>query len=105
MKNNVLTVDSSMTESRSDPLHAPRYIVDRLLLSLKVKAPTILVGDFNLHHPRWNIAADPTKISKAQPLVHWLDRHKAKLLVCAEEINEHGGTLLRQNLKRTSVID
>ena len=70
-----------------------------------MKAPTILVRDFNLHHPRWNTAADPTKISKAQPLVHWLDRHKAKLLVCAEEINEHGGTLLRQNLKRTSVID
>ena len=71
-------IDSSMTESRSDPPHTPRYIVDRLLLSLKVKAPTILVGDFNLYHPRWNTATDPTKISKAQPLVHWLDRHKAK---------------------------
>ena len=45
-------VDSSMTESRSDPPYTPRYTVDRLLLPLKVKAPTILVGDFNLHHPR-----------------------------------------------------
>ena len=81
------------------------YTIDRLLLPLQLKTPTILAGDFNLHHPRWNAAADPSKISKAQPLVNWLDRNKAELLVDAEEINEHGGTLIRQNLQNTSVID
>ena len=81
------------------------YTLNRLLLPLKLKTPTVLAGDFNLHHPRWNAAADPSKISKAQPFVNWLDQHKAETLVDAEEINEKGGTLLRENLKETSVID
>ena len=81
------------------------YTIDRLLLPLKLDTPVILAGDFNLHHPRWNAAANSSKISKAQPFVNWLDQHKAETLVDAEEINERGGTLLRSNLKSTSVID
>ena len=87
---------------------APRvtlYTVDRLLLSLKLGTPAVIAGDFNLHHPRWNAAADPSKISKAKALIAWLDKHKAELIIDAEEINRHGGTLVRENLRATSVID
>ena len=81
------------------------YTINRLLLPMRIKTPAILAGDFNLHHPRWNAAADPCKISKAQPLVNWLDENQAELLVDMQEINDHGGTLLRENLQGTSVID
>ena len=83
----------------------PLYTVNRLLLPLKLKTPAVIAGDFNLHHPRWNAAADPAKSLRAQPLVAWLDKNKAELLVDAEEINRHGGTLLRENLQATSVIN
>ena len=72
---------------------------------MRLKTPAILAGDFNLHHLWWNAAADPTKICQAQPFVHWLDNHKAQLVVDLETINNEGGTLLRHGLKRTSVID
>ena len=35
----------------------------------------------------------------------WLDKNKAELIIDMEEINQHGGTLLRDNLKEISVID
>ena len=95
------TTDSTAsTASRVTP-----YTVDRLLLSLKLKTPAVIAGDFNLHHPRWNAAADPSKMSKAKALIAWLDKHKAELIIDAEEINKHGGTLVRENLRATSVID
>ena len=64
-----------------------------------------MVGDFNLHHERWNIATNPAKAAKAQKFVDWLDKNKAELIIDIEEINQHGGTLLRDNLKQISVID
>ena len=63
------------------------YIIDRLLLPLKLDTPVILAGDFNLHHSQWNAATNSSKISKVQLFVNWLDQHKAETLVDAEEIN------------------
>ena len=40
------------------------YTIDWLLLLLKLKTLTILAGDFNLHHERWNAAANPSKTYK-----------------------------------------
>ncbi|OXV05133.1 hypothetical protein Egran_07099 [Elaphomyces granulatus] len=81
------------------------YTVDRLLLPSRFRLPTLLVGDFNLHHARWNSAADPSREPKARGLVNWLDSQQARLLVDPEEINEKGGTFYRAGLKTTSVID
>ena len=50
-----------------------QYTIDRLLLHTQLQKPTLLAGDFNLHHPRWNSAVKPAKAIKAMKLVEWLD--------------------------------
>jgi exonuclease III len=79
--------------------------VDRLLQHLDLRQPAIIAGDFNLHHTWWNSLANPSRVSKANILVKWLQKHKATLLVDSEETNEKGGTFIRSNLTTTSIID
>ena len=81
------------------------YTVDRLLLNTCLQAPSILVGDFNLHHPRWNSAASLVGAAKASSLVNWLDSQRATMLVDPEVVNESGGTYNRSDLRNISVID
>jgi len=59
---------------------------------------TILVGDFNTHHPWWDPLARPT--TGANELVEWLESQELALL------NTPGvGTFYRPNLARESVLD
>ena len=80
------------------------YTIDRVLLNTRLRDPAILVGDFNLHHPRWNSAAPPEGAAKASSLVNWLDSQRATMLVDPEVINESGGTYNRSDLRNISVI-
>ena len=82
-----------------------RYTTQRLLQHIRPDKPAIIAGDFNLHHPRWNAAADRQKASRAADFVSWLDNEKATLLINSEEVNLRGGTFHRSNLKSTSIID
>lgn len=79
--------------------------VERRLQHLQLQKPALIVGDFNLHHPWWNSTANPTRASKAETLVRWLQRNGASLLVDAEETSLKGGTFIRSNLTTTSIID
>ena len=82
-----LSFSSSLTSSPSSP-------------------PTLLLGDFNLHHPLWNsTVVDQTKIQKASKLAQWASSREAQLLVDFETIAEKGGTFYRSNLRETSVLD
>ena len=82
-----------------------RYTVDRLLLNTQLHQPTLLAGDFNLHHPRWNSAATPANTAVASNLVSWLDSQQATLAIDPEVVNEKGGTYHRSNLRNISIID
>ena len=92
-------VPSQDTQSRGS------YTIDRLLLNSRLQSPSVLVGDFNLHHPRWNSAATPAGATKADSLVNWLDSQRATTLVDPEVVNEFGGTYNRSDLRNISVID
>ena len=97
--------DHGLLPSQGASQSRGEYTVNRLLLNTRLQEPSILVGDFNLHHPRWNIAASPEGAAKASSLVKWLDNYRATLLVDPEVINESGGTYNRSDLRNTSVID
>ncbi len=82
----------------------PRTI-HRALLHYTPNKPTVVAGDFNLHHLWWNCIANPAKASAAQPTVNWLKGLEAELLIDLIVIAEEGRTFYRSNLKNTSVID
>lgn len=79
--------------------------VNRLLTHLSIAEPFLLAGDYNLHHPRWNLTADPAKTQQAAPLVSWLDSYKASLITDLDAAAERGGTFYRKGLKTLSIID
>jgi len=81
------------------------FTIDRLLLHQTMDKPTLLVGDFNLHHTWWNPSTEPTRLHKSSNLVKWLKSNKADLINEIDIINEKGGTYFRPNLKTTSIID
>jgi exonuclease III len=56
-----------------------RTTISRAILELEVDLPFILIGDYNLHHKRWNaLARNPAR--EAKELVDWLDKHNCQLL-------------------------
>ncbi|KAK5989436.1 hypothetical protein PT974_05387 [Cladobotryum mycophilum] len=80
------------------------HTIERSLFPIgRLKQPSILAGDFNLHHTRWNTQAKPT--ARANSLVQWLDSQQATLLVDTSKAIKLGGTYHRENLRRPSVID
>ena len=65
--------ENSRTQSNS------RSTISRAILGLEIGLPFILVGDYNLHHIRWNaLARNSTR--EAKELVDWLDKHNCQLL-------------------------
>src|ERR1700728_5037537 len=48
--------------------------ISRAILELEIDLPFILIGDYNLHHKRWNaLARNLTR--EAKELVDWLDKY------------------------------
>lgn len=93
------------SSSTPDPSQPWLRTADRLLFPLQLTQPTLIAGDFNSHHPLWNADANPGRVSQAEPLVQWAARNRAALFISVDEINEKGGTLIRDNLLYQSVID
>ena len=81
--------------------------ISRALLRAKLprNSPILLVGDFNLHHPRWNASATAQATRKASSLVSWLDNRKFTLLVDGLVIEKLGGTFFRAGLRSESILD
>jgi len=86
--------------------HNIPYTLDRLLRSYPIlpQSPTLVVGDFNLHHPWWNPQGNPAKAAEAERLVQWLSRTHTPLLD-PEVVVNHGGTYKKPGLHYVSVID
>ena len=90
-------------ERARPPVTGP-YTLDRFfqhyqLLQKLQRQPSLLLGDFNLHHTWWNAKAQPS--NEANRLVTWLVRAKASLLNDLEA----RGTFIRHNLRHTSIIN
>lgn len=72
--------------------------VERALLSQEIPANSLILGDFNLHHPWW----DPlTPVSPGiGPFINWLEERDLVLLNSPGE-----GTFFRKDMVRQSVLD
>ena len=77
----------------------PTKAVERNLLPTPLPKPSLLLGDFNLHHPLWD--PDTTGSSReADDLHDWIEENNLHLL------NTPGtGTFFRANMNRESVLD
>ena len=72
----------------------------RAILELEIDLPFVLIGDYNLHHTRWNaLARNPSK--EAKELVDWLDKNNCQLL----NLDKQEGTFYRSNIRGKSIID
>ena len=67
---------------------------------LEIDVNFILIGDYNLHHIRWNaLARNLTR--EAKELVDWLDKYNCQLL----NSDKQEGTFYRSNIREKSIID
>jgi hypothetical protein len=72
--------------------------LERCLFRHPLQPNTILLGDFNTHHPWWDPLAKPTP--GADQLIEWLEQYHLNLL------NTPGiSTFFRPHLARESVLD
>jgi ribonuclease HI len=75
------------------------YTLDRFLYNFPIAPKSLLLGDFNSHHPMW----EPTSLSttpSSEKLVDWIEDHELALL------NTPGvGTYFRSDLDHPSVLD
>src|SRR6266567_611828 len=77
-----------------------RTTISRAILELEIDLPFVLIGDYNLHHTRWNaLARNPSK--EAEELVDWLDKNNCQLL----NSDKQDGTFYRPNIRGKSIID
>jgi ribonuclease HI len=84
--------------NETDQLNTGIYTLDRCLYSHEVYSSSIILGDFNTHHPWWDPLAQ--KSPRAEKLVEWLEQQNLTLQ------NTPGiGTFYRPNLVRESVLD
>jgi len=84
--------------NKADQAGLGPYTLERCLFPRELDPNSIILGDFNTHHPWW----DP--LNRASPravdLVHWLEARNLLL------VNTPGtSTFFRPNLERPSVLD
>jgi len=60
-----------------------------------------LIGDYNLHHIRWNALARNLTREAEELLVDWLNKYNCQLL----NLDKQEGTFYRSNIKEKSIID
>ena len=72
--------------------------LERALYSQTLSTNSLVLGDFNIHHPWWDPLAPMS--TGAQQLVEWIDQQNLSLLNSPGE-----STFFRPNLTRGSVID
>src|SRR6266511_1969219 len=74
------------------------WILNRILLYIKLQKYLIIYRDFNVYHSWWNL--DVSNSIRANELVQWLNQHQFKLL------NEPDiPTFYRQNMRNISIIN
>ena len=73
--------------------------IQRRLLQETLQPQSIILGDFNTHHPRWSLE-ERSPSTQAEELVEWIDTQDLTLL------NTPGaGTFLRSHMRQESVLD
>ncbi|KAH7548755.1 hypothetical protein BM1_10921 [Bipolaris maydis] len=73
--------------------------IQRRLLQEILQPHSIILGDFNTHHPRWSLE-ERSPSTQAEELVEWIDTQDLTLL------NTPGaGTFLRSHMRQESVLD
>jgi len=84
--------------NEKDQAESGLYTLERCLFSRELQPNSLLLGDFNTHHPWWDPLAKPS--AGANKLVDWFESQDLVLL------NTPGtGTFFRPNLARESVLD
>jgi len=96
--NNKVTLLNIYNELDQEDKENRTRTVDRILYNYSTTPNTILLGDFNIHHPWWDPLANSTP--GADLLVEWLENQELTLLNTPGE-----GTFFRPNLERPSVLD
>lgn len=74
------------------------YTLQRFLYNFALYSKSIIVGDFNLHHPLWEPTARPT--SDSERLVDWIEEQELALLNTPGE-----STYFRVDLDHPSILD
>ena len=73
--------------------------IQRRLLQETLQLHSIILGDFNTHHPRWSLE-ERSPSTLAEELVGWIDAQNLTLL------NTPGvGTFFRAHMRKESVLD
>jgi hypothetical protein len=84
--------------NEKDQAETDLYTLQRCLFPRELQPNSLLLGDFNTHHPWWDPLAKPS--AGADDLVNWFEIQNIALL------NTPGtGTFFRPNLVRESVLD
>lgn len=84
--------------NNGDQAHVRGKTINTHLYTENINTHTIILGDFNLHHPLWE--ADSIESNESKRLVDWMEQHKVELL------NKPGeGTFFRPHMDRDTVIN
>lgn len=81
-----------------DQLTKTQKTTDRCLFKIHPQKNTIIMGDFNIHHPLWESLASIS--SEGEELMDWMDEHQMELLNIPGE-----GTFYRPHMSHATVID
>ena len=85
--------------NEDDQLDTGRKTIERVLLANTLPPSSLLLGDFNIHHPWWEPAC-PRVSTEAERFVNWIEDQGITLL------NTPGcGTFFRSNMQRETVLD
>lgn len=85
--------------NQDDQQGSSKRTVERVLPSLTLTGPTLVLGDFNLHHHWWDPLCTDNS-SKSEDFISWVQTQRLELL------NDAGvGTYFRPNMTRESVLD
>ena len=81
-----------------DQAQGTQRTLERCLYNLNIAPNSLVLGDFNTHHPLWDPLGSISP--RAQYLINWLESNNLEL------INTPGtGTFYRPNLERPSILD
>ncbi|KAJ8063433.1 hypothetical protein OCU04_008652 [Sclerotinia nivalis] len=84
--------------NEADQAKEKGHTIERCLFNTSLSHHTILVGDFNSHHPWWDPFSN--KSSNADQLAEWFEDHNLTIM------NEPGiSTFYRTNMTNPSVLD
>lgn len=85
--------------NQEDQAESRKRTLPRCLTNYSLHRNTLLIGDFNTHHPWWNPYIDKPN-QEAEDLVEWIEDNNLGLL------NKPGvATFLRTNLTNPSILD